>query len=250
MEVRLWAVWHHGRVLTREDLAATDDALRDGLTRLIVSYATSPVRRIAVVGNAPLEANQERARRIDEADLVFRCNSFALDGPLDAPCLGRRADVVVLNRGTRITPSVFQRYPSRLYLRSNAGAIYRRKPTVPLPGIDVWPDDLGCVSIPNRAVVAELRQLLAFCNERRDGSAVLIPTTGTVAAWLAYRLFADAELLLVGFSILFAVEQPTEWRHHWDLGAGRVPVSSAHQVTAEGMLLRRWVSERRAEALA
>lgn len=236
-------------MLTQADLEATDDALRDGLTRLIVSYAAGPVRRVAVVGNAPLEPNTHRARRIDGADLVIRCNSFALDGPLDAPCLGRRADVVVLNRGTRITPSVFHRYPSRLYLRTNAGAIYRRKPSAPLPAVNLWPDDLGCASIPNRALVADLRQLIASCGERTGGSTALIPTTGTVAAWLAYRLFTAAELLLTGFSFLTTGKQPTEWRHHWDLGASKVPVSSAHHVTAEGIVMRRWITEGRAEAL-
>lgn len=238
-------------VLTRSDLDRTDEALRRNLRDLLISYAGSrPVGRIAVVGNAPLEPSADRAGRIDAADLVIRCNSFALDDPVGTPCLGRRADAVVLNAGTRISPSVFDRYPQRLYLRSRPGAIYRRKPTAPMPKVLLWPDDLGFVTLPNRAVIAELRALIPHvAGDLGDEGGVVVPTSGTIAAWVAYLLFPAAELTLTGFSFLRDSERPTHWRHHGDWGAAMVPVSNAHKLLGEATLMRRWIAEGRAHAL-
>ena len=79
-----------------------------------------PVRRITVVGNAPLAPSQERRDIIDGSDLVFRCNSMVLDEPGDEPTLGTKTDVVVAARATRVTPWFFKDYPRRAYCRSMA----------------------------------------------------------------------------------------------------------------------------------
>ena len=110
-----------------------------------------------------------------------------------------------------------------------------------MPKVDLWPDDLGVVWVPNRGVVAELRALVA-AEEGDDGGGVVVPTTGMVAAWLARRLFPEAELLLAGFSAI-AEGAVTEWRHHGREDSGPVPVAAAHKVDAEGALLRRWVAD-------
>lgn len=228
-------------MLTAEALTRTDEETREDLRRLLASYAArQPVRSVAVVANAPLTRDPERAAAIDACDLVIRCNSFVLDQGDDAYC-GRVAHAVVLNAGTRATRSVFDGYSRRLYLRSSPGAVYRRKASVPMPRVDLWPDDLGAVSVPNRAVVAELRALVA-AEQGADPGDVVVPTTGMVAAWLARRLFPDAELLLAGFSAI-AEGAVTEWRHHGREDSGPVPVAGAHKVDAEGMLLRRWVAD-------
>ncbi len=164
-------------MLTDEALTRTDEETREDLRRLLASYAArQPVRSVAVVANAPLTPDPERAAAIDACDLVVRCNSFVLDRGDDAYC-GRVAHVVVLNAGTRATRSVFDGYSRRLYLRSSPGAVYRRKASVPMPKVDLWPDDLGAVSVPNRAVVAELRALVA-AEQGADGDGVVVPTTG------------------------------------------------------------------------
>ena len=79
--------------------AAQDSAvLRD----LMLAYARNrPVRKVAVVGNAPLPTEEARAEEIDTADLVIRVNSFVMDRPGEPRCQGGRVDVVVWNR---ITP--------------------------------------------------------------------------------------------------------------------------------------------------
>lgn len=228
-------------MLTDEALTRTDEATREDLRRLLASYAArQPASSVAVVANAPLAPDPDRATAIDACDLVVRCNSFVLDRGDDAYC-GRVAHVVVLNAGTRATRSVFDGYSRRLYLRSSPGAVYRRKASVPMPKVDLWPDDLGAVSIPNRAVVAELRALVA-AEQGADGDGVVVPTTGMVAAWLARLLFPDAELLLAGFSAI-AEGAATEWRHHGREDSGPVPVAAAHKVDTEGVLLRRWVAD-------
>jgi hypothetical protein len=198
------------------------------------------------VANAPLTRDLGRAAAIDACDVVIRCNSFVLDRGDDAFC-GRRTNVVVLNAGTRITRSILDGYSSRLYLWSSPGAVYRRRPSVPLPAVDLWPDDLGGAQVPNRAVVAALRELI------RDAAGagpdvMLVPTTGAVAAWLALLLFPEAAPLLTGFS---AISDPhvTAWHHHRREDNGPVPVAEAHKIDAEGMLLRQWVADGRARHL-
>lgn len=237
-------------MLTPADLAQTDAAVLDELRALLLSYARdAEPAEVAVVGNAPVPESAERADRIDGADLVVRCNAFVLDAPAGPRFVGRRADVVVLNAATPTTRSVFARYSGRLYLRVQAGAVYRRRPTTPMPRVDLWPDDCGAYSLPNRALIADLRHQLARRAPGDDPPEVIVPTSGVAAAWLAYRLLPEARLLLTGFSALERDEQPTQWRHHGREEAAPVPVSAAHVIGSESALMRSWLSEGRAELL-
>lgn len=233
-------------VLT-EEIERSDELVRGDLRALMEAYAARlPVQRVAVVGNAPLTADPARAATIDGCDLVIRCNSFVLDQGDEAFC-GRVTHVVVLNNGTRITPSVFAGYSSRLYFRSAPGAVYRRKPSVPMPAVDLWPDDLGAISVPNRAVVGPLRERIASAAPD-DAEQFVVPTTGMIACWLAYQMFPEAGLLLTGFSSV-TVGTQTQWHHHGRVDGGPVPVSTAHRIDAEGVVLREWIAEGRAEHL-
>jgi hypothetical protein len=236
-------------VTTAPDIARSEELARQDLRDLVVAYAPrSEIRRIAVVGNAPLEPSAARVEAIEGADLVIRCNSFALDDPDGPPYSGRSAHVVVLNGGTRINPWTFRGYTERLYLRSQPGAVYRRKPTRPLPKIDLWPEDLGALCIPNGAVLAPLREQLIRLAPVVDDEDVVVPTSGTIAAWLGYLLFPEAKLSLTGFSFLTEPGQ-TEWVHHWDGGTGADTVSTAHKIDREAVLIGQWIAEGRAEHL-
>ncbi len=230
-----------------EAVLRDDERMVGTLAALVSSYAARlPVRRVAVIGNAPLAPDPRRARSIDACDVVIRCNSFVTDAA-GLPAIGRRTHVVVINAGTRITRSVFAGYSDRLYLRSSPGAVYRRRSSVPMPKVALWPEDLGAVSVPNRAVVAPLRELIESVREP-DNDAFVVPTTGMVACWLGRRLFPDAALVLAGFSAVTAGAQ-AEWLHHGRTESGPVPVSTAHKIDAEGIILRRWVTEGQAEYL-
>ena len=60
------------------DVAAGQSVLRS----LLDVYAEHPEpRRVAVVGNQPLEPDAERAKAVDDADLVIRGNGFRLGDP-------------------------------------------------------------------------------------------------------------------------------------------------------------------------
>jgi hypothetical protein len=243
-------VWEDGAVLTSSDLARADEGALADLRGLVTAYARrTPVGRVAVVGNAPVDEDAPRAHRIDSADLVIRCNAFVLDRPGGPAFVGRRADVVVLNAATRISRSVFDGYSGRLYLRTQAGAVYRRRPSVPMPKVDLWPDDTGAYSLPNRALIAELRALLAAQTLPAAPPTVIVPTSGLVAAWVGYRLFPTAVITLSGFSSLLDDSQPTEWTHHGRAGFGAVPVAAAHVIGSEAAVMRSWVREGRAEHL-
>jgi hypothetical protein len=237
-------------VLTPTDLAATDAAVLDDLRALLLSYARDAApTEVAVVGNAPLTESAARADRVDAAGLVVRCNAFVLDSPGGGRFVGRRADVVVLNAATPTTRSVFDRYGERLYLRVQAGAVYRRRPTTPMPRVDLWPDDSGAYSLPNRALVAELRDQLARHAPGDEPPDVIVPTSGVAAAWLAHRLLPEVRLLLTGFSALEDDAQPTQWRHHGREDAAPVPVAAAHVIGSEAALMRSWLAQGRAEHL-
>ena len=222
------------------DLADTRSTVR-ALTRdYLASYArSSPVRSVAVVGNAPLQPDAERAAGIDSADLVIRVNSFVLDLPGQAPCLGSRVDAVVVNRATRLTPWFLQEYRRRAYLQSDTALVhlqsFRRRPA------EHWPADLGVWQISNESVVEELRTLIW----PDPGDRRVDPTTGTLAAWLGYLLFPEAELRITGFSFLDE-KKPDRWEHHF---GGTVPVSTAHRVDREGTLLLSWLASGRAVLL-
>lgn len=222
------------------DLLQTDDEIRDLMRDFLGSYARNhPVRSVAVIGNAPLEPSAERAEQIDSADLVFRVNSFVVDQPGDEPCLGREVDVILLNRGTRATPWMLERYPRKAYMQSDTAMVHVQSVRYRTPGH--WPADLGMWQVPNRALTEELRQLIwpGYEGFRVD------PSTGTLAAWLGYRLFPDAELRLTGFSFLGG-ERHLSWKHHRG-GEVRVPIN--HRVDREGHLLSSWIASGRAVAL-
>jgi hypothetical protein len=234
-------------VLTTTDLDTLDEALLADLRALVLAYAAVPApTEVAVVGNAPVSQSDERASRIDAAGLVVRCNAFVTDSPGGPRFVGRRADVVVLNGATPTTRSVFDRYGDRLYLRVQAGAVYRRRPTTPMPRVDLWPDDCGAYSLPNRALVAELRDQLRRHAPGGTPPEVVVPTSGIAAAWLAHRLLPDATLLLTGFSALEDDAQPTQWRHHGRDDAAPVPVAEAHVIGSEAALMRSWLRDGRA----
>jgi hypothetical protein len=217
-----------------------DGALRDDLRSFLCAYATSaPPRTIAVVGNAPMTPEPSRASRIDSADLVFRLNSFAVDEPGLPPAHGSKVDVVMFSRGVRVTPYFFDKYRTRGFLMTEVAQTWWKTPR---PAQEHFPEDLGYWCVPNRAVITKLRSLIWA----DPGSKRVDPTTGTVAAWLAYSLFPESELLLTGFSYLDLKEQ-TSWEHH---STGRVvAVPEAHRVSLEGALLKSWIDAGRATVL-
>jgi hypothetical protein len=212
------------------------------LRSLAAAYApgapdASSIRSVAVVGNAPLAQDPARAAAVDACDLVVRVNGFALDGPGRAPTCGKRADVVVLTRGVRATPWLFEDYSRRLYLLNEPGRLHW-EPEV-LPGW--WPADLGLVHVPNREVTLPLAQALALPVTDEPRWA----TTGTTAAWLAACLFPSASLLLAGFSMIDAPQQ-TSWEH----AVGEAcAISQEHHLSAESALLSDWIARGRATLL-
>lgn len=136
-----------------EETTAGEAEFYDRLRPLVAAYSRSPrIERVAVVGNQPLESSDERADLIDSADVVFRVNGFRVDAVGTERAVGRRADVVVFNRGVRPTPWFFEGYPERLYLMIEPGRLLWENPKLP----EFWPQDLGSVTIPNREVVLPL----------------------------------------------------------------------------------------------
>ena len=213
----------------RRTLNETDDELVAQMRAHATAFAAStPVRRVAVVANAPLSASEERRDLIDSADLVVRCNSLALDAPGDPPCVGSRTNVVVAARTTRPTPGFLDNYRNRAYFVTDIFALGVPEP-VGWPAY--WPSDLGAWPVPNRVFGLPLKYLL---RPTRAGLGVS-PTTGTLAAYLAHRLFPDADLMLAGFSFLDDPEQQ-RWGYH---GAGLAPakVIAAHDLRREAAYL-------------
>lgn len=202
------------------------------LRSLAGAYARrSPVRRIAVVANAPLVPSAERAEAIDSSDLVFRTNGFALDTPDGPAAVGTRADVVAFTRGMRATPWVFRDYRDRLYLLVEPGRMHWEPEIVP----DWWPPDLGHVPVPNREITLGLSEALGIDTVTYPNWA----TTGTMAAWLARSLFPDAELHLTGFSVIDEPAQ-TSWAHAY---GEPCKISAEHMLDRESALLRGWMDD-------
>ncbi|HKC27672.1 MAG TPA: hypothetical protein VKB75_06635 [Jatrophihabitans sp.] len=200
------------------------------LRELTDAYARLPVRRVAVVANAPLDPSAERAALVDSCDLVFRVNGFALDTPDRPPAVGQRADVVVFNRGVRPTRWLFQDYRDRLYLLVEPGRMHWEPETIP----DWWPPDLGMVAVPNRDVTIPLSDALGIDSFQTPHWA----TTGTMATWLAKQLYPAAELHLAGVSFIDNPDQ-TSWEH----AVGEpCPISAEHLLSRESDLLRQWVA--------
>jgi hypothetical protein len=215
------------------DLAATQRAKWDLLRDYVSSYAErTPVRKVTVVGNAPLPPDPARVEDIQSSDVVIRVNSLALDEPGGPPCVGTRCTVVVTSRYAPVTPWTFRDYKRRAYLIPQAGFGVRSS-LMPQPLY--WPADLGTLPIPYAPVVAELKDLLD--PDHQPGK--LIPTTGTLACYLAHELFPDADFVATGFSFLDGAQQEA-WRYQ---SGGGSPVIPQHRLDLEGALLRSWIAD-------
>lgn len=217
----------------RSELARSRQEQWDDLRDFIASYAAHhPVRRVAVVGNAPLAPSAERAAALDASDLVFRANSLMLDDPGDPPCLGTTCHVVLLSHATRMTRWVFQDYRRRAYLVPQMGfPLYRFVRGAPA----FWPSDLGALPIPNAVVKARLTDRLDPDHEPGG----LTPTSGTTALFLAHEMFPEAEMVATGFSFV-ADRGQTEWSHH---SGGSTAVHRLHNLDLEATLLRSWIED-------
>lgn len=226
-----------GRVteLVGDERATTgEEAFYDRLRPLVESFGRPEgIRRVAVVGNQPLDESPERAERIDSADLVIRVNGFRMDD-VDGPAtVGRRVDVVVFNRGVRPTPWFFSDYTDRLYLMIEPGRLLWENPKTP----DFWPPDLGIVTMPNREVILPLGAAMGV--DPHEGGQWA--TTGTVMLWIATRLFPDVEMDVTGFSFVDAPDQ-TAWNHAYGDPSA---VGAEHRIDLESMLLREWIDSGR-----
>jgi hypothetical protein len=207
------------------------------LRGLLTSYARhTPPRRIAIVGNAPMSPDARRAQAVDDADLVVRMTSFALDRPGAPATLGRRCDVVVLHRGVIASPFTFADYTNRLYLLVEPGRLHwEREPLPPW-----WPADLGFVPVPNYEYTCPLIDLLGL-----DPGQAVWPTTGTLVTYLVTTLFPGCAVQLTGMSIVDNTNQ-VEFQHAW---GPPVPVTAEHRLAAEAAQLRAWHAEGRIELL-
>src|SRR3954469_16911343 len=196
----------------------------------VESYASAtPVRRVAVIANAPLEPSPERRDLIDSSDVVIRCNSLALDRPGGPPCVGTRTHVVVTARTARPTPGFLSDYRNRAYFVVDVFHLTVAEP----PGWPAtWPADLGAWPLPNRALGLPLKYLL----RPSDAGRGLDPTTGTQAAYLAYRLFPDADIVLAGYSFIDDPQQKN-WSYHQE-DTKPSPVHSTHKLDREGAYLQ------------
>jgi hypothetical protein len=217
----------------RRTLQDIDHELVARMREHAMAYATStPVRQVAVVANAPLEPSEERRDLIDSSDLVVRVNSLALDRPGEPASVGTRTNVVVAARTTRPTPGFLSDYRNRAYFVTDVFHLTRPDP----PGWpSYWPPDLAPWPVPNRAIGIPLKFLL---HPGRGGQRVS-PTTGTLAAYLAYRLFPDARIVLTGFSYLRDRDQKS-WGYH-QAGLRHSPVHSSHNLDREGAFLQGFV---------
>jgi hypothetical protein len=202
----------------------------DVIARLVAAYAPGPgIHSVAVVANAPLEPDPERAAAIDACDLVLRCNSFVLDEPDGPATVGSRVDVVVFNRLLRAAPRVFDSYRDRLYLMVEPGALHRTSNYRP----PRWPADLGHLVVPNREFTLPLSEALGLATRQEAVWA----TTGLLSVWIAMTLFPDAELRIAGFSMIEDRTQ-VEWSHAW---GDSCAVGPEHRIEPEGRLLADWV---------
>jgi hypothetical protein len=148
---------------------------------------------------------------------------------------------VVAARVTRPSPGFLQDYRSRAYFVVEAGIT--RKPTPPRRP-PWWPSDLAAWPISNRALGTPLRYLL----RPATGGHGVVPSTGTYAAYLAHRLFPEADLVLTGYSFLHDREQ-TQWGYHWD-SLPPSPVHPAHKLDREGAFLQGLVDRGEARYVA
>jgi hypothetical protein len=207
------------------------------LRRLLLPRAGGRLpRTIAVVGNAPVEASEERAAAIDGADLVVRMTTFAVDD--GAAAIGRRTDVVVVHRALRPGPDTFRDHAARLYLLAEPGRTFWE--SEPLPAW--WPADLELIPISNREFTSRTRGAL-----RLGRGAVAWPTTGTLAVHLMHRLFPHARILLAGSSLLPGRPAVRSLDHHW---GNAVALTPEHRLLLERRALRSWIRAGWLEPLA
>ena len=186
-------------------------------------------RSIAVIGNAPLEPSEERARRVDAADLVVRMTTFDVDRGV--PRTGTRTDVAIIHRGTSPGPATFERYGERLYLLAEPGRLHWEREQVPA----WWPADLGVVPISNTEFTRPLNRLLRF-----HPRSVTWATTGTLAVWVMHRLFPQADVILTGTSLLGArAHRQTVLEHAW---GSTVQLTWEHRLAAERRALKSWIA--------
>jgi hypothetical protein len=222
----------------RDDLVASQQQQWGLIRDYIACYAARrPIRKIAVVGNAPLEPSAERAAEIDSSDLVIRMNEVWLDGPGDPPSHGTAWHVGIVSRATTMTRWVFHDYRQRAYLIPQAGFVqYHYLDHVGLLlETPFWPADLGATPLPN--AVVKTRVVDAMAPGATPGS--IIPTTGTMAVYLAHEMFSDANTIATGLSFL-ADSTQTHWAHH----AGSVTkVNWQHRLDLEADLLRSWIDD-------
>lgn len=208
------------------------------LRSLLDVYAEHPQpRRVAVVGNQPLEPDAERAKAIDDAELVIRVNGFKLDDPGAAPTVGSKCHVVVFNRALRATKWVFENYRQRLYLMVEPGRLHWEPDLIP----GWWPADLGFLPVSNREVTLPLSDALGLPSAEQATWS----TTGTMAAWIARTSYPDAELVLTGFSFVDDPNQ-TSWMH---AAGDSCIVGPEHQIAAEARLLESWLQTSRTTLL-
>lgn len=208
------------------------------LRSLLDAYAEHPGPRvIAVVGNQPLEPDEERAKAIDDADLVIRVNGFRLDDPGTPRTVGSRCHVVVFNRALRATRWVFENYRRRLFLLVEPGRLHWEPEQVP----GWWPADLGFVPVSNREVTLPLSDALGL----PTGEEAMWATTGTMAAWIARTSYPEAKLILSGFSFIDDPHQ-TSWEH---AAGDSCIVGPEHRIAAEGRLLDSWLMTSRTTLL-
>lgn len=221
-----------------DELASTRQQQWDHIRDYLAAYAArQPVSSVAVVGNAPLGPDEERAAAIDGADLVIRTNALVLDEPGSPPTVGRVCHAAIVSRATALTPWALQNYRDRAYLVPQAG--YVQYPLEDSVGLlletTFWPPDLGVMPLPNAVVKVRLADLLD--PHRRPGS--IIPTTGTTALFLAHDMFPEADILATGFSFLEDAAQ-THWAHQ---SGGYTKVNWQHRLDLEQKLLQSWQAD-------
>jgi hypothetical protein len=216
--------------MVRPTLTEIDVELVARMRDHVMAYASStPVARVVVVGNAPLEPDEERRDLVDTADVVVRCNSLALDKEDGPPAVGTRTNVVVTARTARPTPGFFTDYRNRAYFVGDVFHMTVRE----VPGWPThWPADLGAWRLPNRALGLPLKYLL----RPTQGGRGVEPTTGTIAAYLAYRLFPEADIVLTGYSFLSDAGQQS-WSYHAS-DIPDAPVHWAHKLDREAAYLQ------------
>lgn len=221
-----------------------DDAGVTMVRDLLASYAdAADIQSVAVIGNAPLTPDGARAEAIDACDLVIRVNSFVLDVPTTEPAQGKKVHAVVYSRGLLATPFCFDRYRERLYLVTEPSRIYYRRQLArhvkEWPGW--WPRDLGFVAVPNGPFAIPLLDELGVPWREQ----FVVPTTGTMAAFIARKCFPDARIVMAGFSMIDNPNQ-SKWQHQWGDWA---PIGGAHLIVPEGRLLHRWIDEGKVQFL-